>query len=120
MPAVVFVSNKLRSPLSTLAGVAGFSSLLARALALSKQDIPSSSSALNALHVKPDGYLELDEELGDDHAEAGVTLIARLIGLLFTFIGEALTLRLMHDVWPDLSFNNVESEKETKANARQK
>jgi len=29
-------------------------------------------------------------------------LIAHLIGLMITFIGEALTLQLVHDVWQDL------------------
>jgi hypothetical protein len=31
-----------------------------------------------------------------------------LIGLLFSFIGETLTLRLMHDVWPAASFASQE------------
>jgi hypothetical protein len=32
--------------------------------------------------------------------EGGTLLVARLIGLLFSFIGETLSLRLVHDVWP--------------------
>ena len=33
---------------------------------------------------------------------SGAVLIAHLIGLMITFIGEALTLRLLHDVWINL------------------
>jgi hypothetical protein len=33
-------------------------------------------------------------------------LLAHLIGLLVAFIGEILTLRLIHELWPDLSENN--------------
>lgn len=111
MPALFRVSEKLRRPLSTLAGTAGFSSLLARALTLAKQEAPT----LRAVQVKPDGSLdylsELQNHVDSDEAAA---LIAQLLGLLFTFIGEGLTLRLMHDVWPDLSFGQAKSAKETK------
>ena len=37
--------------------------------------------------------------------EAGV---AQLLGLLVTFIGEELTLRLVREVWPKLSPNNLD------------
>jgi len=41
-----------------------------------------------------------------------VTLLAQLLGLLVTFIGEALTVRLVREVWPkvpldDLDFGNA-------------
>jgi hypothetical protein len=95
MQAVCRVCDKLRRPLATLAGAAGFRSLLARALALAKQESP----ALGAWEVKADGSLE---GLDDEGAQSGSVLIAQLIGLMITFIGESLTLRLLHDVWLDL------------------
>ncbi len=89
------VCEKLRRPITSLAGTAGFVSLLGRALTLAKREAP----ALSAVQVRPDGSLE---GLSREAAEANPILIAFLLSLLFTFIGEALTMRLLHDIWPDL------------------
>ena len=105
------VSEKLRRSLSTLAGAAGFRTLLARALALTKAHAP----CLTAVQVKPDGSLEglsnLDD--GGEVAEAGALLIAQLLGLLVVFIGENLVLRLVLDVWPDLPAHGSEIHRES-------
>src|SRR5665213_1055925 len=98
--AVCRVCDKLRRPLTTLAGAAGFRSLLSRALTLAKQESP----ALGAWEVKPDGSLD---GLNGEAAQSGVVLIAQLIGLMITFIGESLTMRLVHDVWVDLPGSEV-------------
>src|SRR4051794_9596997 len=87
--AAVRACGKLRVPLSKLAGPAGFRSLLSRALAMAKAEAPS----LGPIRVRPDGTLEGMEEVQD--AEGGVVVVAHLIGLLVTFIGEPLTLRLV-------------------------
>ncbi|HXR78221.1 MAG TPA: hypothetical protein VN737_19730 [Bryobacteraceae bacterium] len=101
-PAAFRVSEKLRRPLSTLAGATGFRALLARALMLAKRE----DHSLSAVCVKPDGSLEgLKEPNDDDAEEPGVALIAQLLRLLVAFIGEALTTRLVQDIWSDLSFN---------------
>ena len=98
MPAVLRVSEMLRRPLSTLAGSSGFRSLLTRALTLAKAQVPG----LSAVQVKADGSLEgCDLDNQDEAAEAGVILIAHLLGLLVTFIGESLMLSLVLDAWPD-------------------
>ena len=107
------VCAKLRRPLITLAGLAGFRSLLFRALTPARADAPS----LSAVQVAADGSLEgLDEvEPQIDKGQArdgGAILIAQLIGLLLTFIGEGLTLRLIQDVWPEAAFNGRVSEEE--------
>ena len=47
--------------------------------------------------------------------EGGAILIAQLLGLLLTFIGEGITLRLVQDVWPEAAFDDRVSEKEKKA-----
>jgi hypothetical protein len=106
------VCAKLRRPLTTLAGVAGFRSLLSRALTLARADAPS----LSAVQVGADGSLrgldELEPQINKEQArEGGALLIAQLIGLLLTFIGEGLTLRLVQDVWPGATFNVSEKEK---------
>jgi hypothetical protein len=110
----VFV--KLRRPLITLAGVAGFRSLLSRALTLARAEAPS----LSAVQVAADGSLqgldELEPQIDKDQAkEGGAILIAQLIGLLLTFIGEGLTLSMVQAVWPEAAFDGRVFEKERKA-----
>ena len=90
------VCATLRQPLCALAGVAGFRSLLSRALTLARAEAPS----LSGVQVAADGSLRGLDELGpqtdtDQAREAGVILIAQLIGLLLFFIGEGMTLRLV-------------------------
>ena len=109
------VCAKLRRPLITLAGVAGFRSLLSRALTLASAEAPS----LSVVQVAADGSLkgldELEPQINKEQArDEGAVLIAQLLGLLLLFIGEGLTLRLVQDVWPEAAFNGRVSEKEGK------
>ena len=97
------VCEKLRMALSQLTGVGGFRSLLARALALAGAEVPW----LRAVHIKANGSLEgveaLQAKLAKENISLGeVTLVARLLGLLVTFIGPALTERLVQDIWPQI------------------
>jgi len=110
------VCERLRQPLIILTGVTGFRSLLSRALTLARAEAPS----LSAVQVAADGSVKGLDELASqtDKEQArngGAILIAQLIGLLLTFIGEGLTLRLVQDVWPEAAFNGRISEKERKA-----
>jgi hypothetical protein len=110
------VCAKLRRPLITLAGVAGFRSLLVRALTLARAEAPS----LSAVQVATDGSLkgldELSSQTDKEQArDGGAILIAQLIGLLLTFIGEGLTLRLVQDVWPEAAFDGPRFREERKA-----
>ena len=93
------VYEKLRRHLSAFTGVVGFQSLAARAFTLAKAEVPN----LSAIKVTQDGSLQgLGEaEPQIDKDDGGTILIAQLLGLLFIFIGGALTLRLVQDVWPD-------------------
>ena len=104
--SAVIINEKLRSGLIALAGTAGFRSLLARALTLAKREAPD----LEGVQVKEDGSLE---GLNGEETEGGTVLVAHLIGLLETFIGGSLTLRLLSDIWPDLSGADMNSEGET-------
>lgn len=100
--AVLRVADKLRVHLGSLVGVVGFRTLLHRALALSRGDFAS----LGNLTVSENGALggfegfsaQLTDKQIEDSSEA---LIGHLIALLETFIGDALTRRLLDDVWPD-------------------
>jgi len=109
------VCAKLRRPLITLAGVAGFRSLLSRALTLARAEAPS----LSVVQVAADGTLkgldELEPQIGKEQArDEGAILIAQLLGLLLTFVGEGLTLRMVQDVWPEAAFDGRVSEKRGK------
>ena len=97
----VRVCQKLRVSLTRFAGADGFTSLLRRSLALARADVPS----LKAVTLNPEGCLEGIEQLAADSPEgatdASVAVTAHLLGLLVTFIGEPLMLRLVRDAWPD-------------------
>lgn len=100
--------EKLRQHLSALAGVAGFQLLASRALTLAT----SEASSLCAVQVTPDGRLqgfdEIDQKDKVQTEAEGAIFIARLLGLLLTFIGKALTMRLLQDVWPDAAFDDMQ------------
>jgi hypothetical protein len=108
-PAAFLVSERLRPHLARLMGKVGFRELLSRALVLANAEVPW----LRAVRVKADGSFEGLDELGaqvgpDEIFEGRVVLLAQLLGLLVTFIGEELTLRLVREVWPKLSLNNFD------------
>jgi hypothetical protein len=94
--AAVRTCEKLRATLSKLVGIACFCSLMSRALAMAKREVPS----LGAARVQPDGSLDGLDGVGQD-TDAGLIVVSRLLGLLLTFIGEPLTLGLVNDAWPD-------------------
>ena len=106
------VPEKLRQHLKTVMGIGGFRSLFARALALAGAEVP----ALGALEVKADGSLggmeALQERLDSQEMfECRVVLLAHLLGLLDTFIGESLTLRVVSEIWPKVSTNPLVSDR---------
>jgi len=101
--------EKLRPLLSTLAGEAGFRTLLSRALVLASAEVPW----LRAVRVNPDGVLGGLEEIqpspsSETTFEGRVTLLAHLLGLLVTFIGENLTLRLVQEAWPNTPLKELD------------
>jgi hypothetical protein len=107
--------EKLRESLCTLAGVAGYRSLLSRALTLAQADAPW----LSAVQVMADGSLQgLDapgSRIDDDLVREGeVILLCQLLGLVLTFIGADLTVRLLRDVWPDAVFEDIDSRSQRK------
>ena len=105
------VSEKRRHRLSTLLGAAGFRALLARALHLATAEVPE----LSEVEVKTDGSLAGLSKVGrNSHgtqmAKGEVMLITELLALLDTFIGEALMLRLVQDVWPKVNLAALKEE----------
>jgi hypothetical protein len=100
------VIEKLRPHLASLMGSAGVRTLLARALVLGGAEV----RWLRSLHIQADssfnGLAELQEKLpASEYFEGLVVLLAEVLGLMVAFIGEKLTLRLLEQVWPTLSFD---------------
>ncbi len=80
-------------------GVDAFQVLASRALALAKSESPR----LSAVQITANGGLrglgEVESQTDtDEDGEVGVILIAQLLGLFLTFLGEATTLRLIEDL----------------------
>ncbi len=119
--ATLRVYEKLRYNLSVFAGVAGFQSLATRALVIARPDAPS----LGAVRISengtlrglrdPESHIEKNPQSETDKVrpgidlpgEAGAILIARLLGLLHIFLGEALTLSLLRVTWPGVDLTNA-------------
>lgn len=96
------VCEKLRISLVRFAGADGFVALMRRALAISRVEAPS----LQSLTLRADGcFVGFRSALGDDGNEAGAILTTHFLWLLATFVGEPMTMRLVREVWPDLSFD---------------
>ena len=99
------VCEKLRISLTRFAGSDGFTSLVRRALALARADFP----AMETVKLKPDGSLEGFEMLAagatNGRSEAAAAITTHLLGLLVTFIGEPLTLRMVREAWPEASLD---------------
>jgi len=98
-PVSVRVYDRLRRQLGAPVGVGGFQALASRALALAKSESPQ----LSAVQVTANGDLrglgEAESQMeADEGGEAGVILIAQLLGLFLSFLGEATTLRLIEDL----------------------
>ena len=106
---VFTVVEKLRPPLTNLMGMAGFRALLARSLTLAAAEVVW----LRVVQLNADGTWEgldeLEAQVGPaDFLEARVVALAQLIGLLVAFIGKNLTLRLVGEIWPSLSLNELD------------
>jgi len=97
--ATVRVYERLRRQFGAPVGVDGFQALASRALALAKSESPR----LSAVQITANGGLrglgEVESRTDmDENGEAGIILIAQLLGLFLTFLGEATTLRLIEDL----------------------
>ena len=108
-PEIFHATDKLRVHLSKLMGRVGIQALLARGLALAAAEVPW----LTALRVVADGELQglaVARETIDpvDLSEGETVLLAQLLRLLVAFIGPALTLRLINQQWPQLSFTDAD------------
>jgi len=98
-PATVRVYERLRRQLGAPVGVDGFQALASRALALAKSESPRLSAVQLTANGGLRGLGEVESHTEpDEDGEAGIILIAQLLGLFLTFLGEATTLRLIEDL----------------------
>jgi hypothetical protein len=105
--ATLRVYEKLRGHLSAFAGTAAFQSLASRALTLARVEAPGLSAAQVTADGRLQGLGEPDLKTDKHQAEAGgIIFIARFLELLLIFIGEALTVRLLQNAWPDADFED--------------
>jgi hypothetical protein len=82
-------------------------------LTLAKSEDPSLGSVRVAVDGKLEGMSAVESPLNaekDEIQEGGVVLFSRLFGLLLIFLGEALTMNLIRDVWPDAALGDGNSE----------
>ena len=102
------VYEKLRTSLIGIAGVAGFHAVASRAFALARAENPGLNPAqvtavgslVGLAEPRPQIDMDRDQDGKYQPGEGGVILIAHLFELLFVFLGESLTLRLLRDAWP--------------------
>jgi hypothetical protein len=98
-PAAARVYERLRRQLGAPVGVDGFQTLASRALALARGESPRLSTVQIMANGGLSGLGAVESEKDvDEDGEAGVNLIAQLLGLFLVFLGEATTLRLIDDL----------------------
>lgn len=103
------VSDKLCSQLTTLIGSSGFQALLSRSLALASAELPW----LRTVRVKVAGAFEGFDKIQpqptpQEFIEGREVLLAQLLGLLVTFIGPALTSRVVREIWPKILLSDLD------------
>src|SRR5258708_6469502 len=104
----VRVFERLRISLTRFVGADGFTALQRRALAMARTDAPSLRTVKLTAEGRPEGIEEADED-----GESATEMIAHLLSLLITFIGESLALRLMHDAFPDADGQMIKKSEES-------
>lgn len=92
--AATRVIENLRIILTRFSGSDSFTALLRRAVALSRTEDPS----LEGPAITQSGSIAPIEGISN---ETSLTLTAHLLDLMSTFIGQALTLSLLTETWPE-------------------
>jgi len=109
-------SAQLRRRLADLIGLTGYTMLVARAVRLAQAEVPAVESvtvdagagAAGSLRGVRALVLANSDEPGV--TEAGLSaILAHVIGLLITFIGEDLTKRQIREVWPEVAHGRVDT-----------
>ena len=119
VPAGCRAIDKLRPHLATLVGNVGCNALIQRARALGSKDVPWMAAISPSMQTSLDEFNEIGSQLkSDEFGEGCLFLLSHLLGLLATFIGQAITLRLVREVWPELSLDDLVDDKGNKNEKR--
>jgi hypothetical protein len=97
------VCQRLHQRMVGLIGRAGFAALFTRALHLAREAHPALAGV--AFDDQAEACLRGTHEFAEarEPSEVGdalVAILAHFIGLLITFIGEELSMRLIREIWP--------------------
>ena len=102
------IDARLKGRLGGLIGLTGYTILAARAVRLARAEVPALEGVV--VDTGAEGGLRgvrafaLSSAGNAGAAEVGLSaLLAHVIGLLSTFIGEDLAVRLVRDTWPELA-----------------
>ena len=97
-PASVRVYERLRRQLGAPVGIEGFQSLATRALAWLGRSLRTQCRAGHGeWGLRGLGEIESQTNSGED-GDVGIILIAQLLGLFLTLLGESTTMRLIEDL----------------------
>ena len=95
----------LANALAPLIGQTGIDTLAARAVHLAQRDYPWLATTRNPLQQQEGPFTQVTLSLEQQDAalatEAAAAVLATFTGLLYTFVGESLTTRMMRQAWPD-------------------
>lgn len=107
--------EKLRPHLTNLMGNVGFVTLLARALVLASTEVIWLRTVRLSEEGTWEGLAEAQTQISaSDFTDALVLVLAQLLGLLVALVGEALMVRLVSEVWPNLSLKNLNTGRKDK------
>lgn len=110
LSAEISALEKLRPRLVILMSNGGFHALLLRARTLAAAEAPW----LSGIRINPDGTVEgpgapIRKPDPKGIAAGNALLLSQLLSLLEAFIGEILTLQLVHETWPEVSLSDPDT-----------
>jgi hypothetical protein len=94
-------------------GAAGLQALIARAIQIASRDYPwlADVRAGSAVDCVLSGFGEAARRLDvDDAMQGSAALLATILSLLTSFIGEDLTFRFVRHAWPKVSLSRLHEE----------
>lgn len=111
--AVDYICLRFRDDLKSMFGSGGVSALLGRALTLARRDHPLLNGT--AVANEPNACFAglstaLAQGTDEEATAAGTFVVAHLLGLLASLVGEDLAVQPARMLWPQVSFSATEIE----------
>ncbi|GAC1539044.1 MAG: hypothetical protein NVS2B7_10520 [Herpetosiphon sp.] len=101
----------LRSALIVFLGQTGFDSLWSRAMHLAQRKLPPIDTPLGAevMPLLPGLRTATSGHTQEEVRDILLTALTSFVSLLFDFVGADLGFRLLQQIWPELSADNVDT-----------